>query len=94
MNGLGDWQGERSEFHVIHEWLGVEHDRIHVMELWPAGHRKVAGLVAARSAIGNIVRTMPTGSSFACGTCAGRTQLATEISRHVLVHALPSGLAA
>jgi hypothetical protein len=95
MNELRAWQGEHSGFHVIlNEWLGVEHNRIHVMELWPAGPRKVAGLAAARSAIGSLVRTMPTGSSFACGTCAGRTQLATEIPRLALVHALPSGLAA
>jgi hypothetical protein len=47
------------------EWPAVEHYRIHVMELWPDGPRKEAGLAAARSDLGSLVRIMPTGSPFA-----------------------------
>jgi hypothetical protein len=51
-------------------WLAVEHYRLHVMELWPDGPRKVTGLVAARSALDRLARALPTGSPFACSTCA------------------------
>ena len=32
-------------------WLSVEHYRMHLMELWPDGPRKEAGLAAARSTL-------------------------------------------
>jgi hypothetical protein len=57
---------------MLSEWLAVEHYRIHVMELWPEGIKKEAGLAAARSALESLARTIPEGSSFACATCASR----------------------
>jgi hypothetical protein len=54
------------------EWLAVEHHRIHVMELWPDGPRKEAGLAAARAMLDSLVAAMPTGHSFVCSTCASR----------------------
>jgi len=53
------------------EWLAVEHYRIHLMELWPDGPRKEAGLAAARSAIESM-GCMRARSSFRCATCATR----------------------
>jgi hypothetical protein len=95
MNKIEARERESSEFHLIfNEWLGVEHYRIHVMELWPDGPRKEAGLAAARSALGSLVRAMPTESSFACTTCVGRAPLGAVIPRLPWVHRLPSGLAA
>ena len=53
------------------ERLAVEHYRIHMMELWPDGPRKDAGLAAARSVIESLHLTMPQGWSFECVTCTG-----------------------
>jgi hypothetical protein len=53
------------------EWLALEHYRIHLMELWPEGPRKEAGLAAARSAIESI-GAMRARTSFMCATCGGR----------------------
>jgi len=75
-------------------WLAVEHYRIHVMELWPDGPRKDAGLVAARSALERLARSMPKGSSFACATCASTRQTVTSSPCAPQVHRPPSGLAA
>lgn len=52
-------------------WLTMEHYRIHVMELWPDGPEKEAGLASARSALESLIRIMPR-ASFACTTCANR----------------------
>ena len=54
------------------EWLAAEHYRMHLMEGWPEGSLKEAGLTAARSAIEGLVRTMPEGCSYVCGICARR----------------------
>ena len=53
------------------EWLAVEHYRIHLMELWPDGPRKEAGLAAAHSAIESM-GCMRARSLFRCATCATR----------------------
>ena len=53
------------------EWLAQEHYRIHVMEEWPEGARKEAGLAAARSALKSLELTSP-GSAFTCEICASR----------------------
>jgi hypothetical protein len=53
------------------EWLAVEHYRIHLMELWPDGPRKEAGLAAARSALEGI-GCMGTRTSFTCAICGAR----------------------
>ncbi len=52
------------------EWLLVEHYRMHLMELWPDGPRKEAGLAAARSTLESLGQMIPKGLSFACATCA------------------------
>jgi hypothetical protein len=75
------------------EWLAGEHYRIHVMELWPDGPRKEAGLAAARSALESLEETMPEGSSFACVICGSR-QTVSVIPSARRFHRLPSGLAA
>jgi hypothetical protein len=54
--------------------IAFEHYRIHVIELWPDGPRKEAGLASARSVLDRMGRTMPGGSSFACAICARRRQ--------------------
>jgi hypothetical protein len=79
---------------VMHsEWLAMEHYRIHLMESWPDGPRKEAGLASARSGLESLARTVSEGSSFACSTCAGR-QTVTEIPCAPRIHRLPSGMAA
>ena len=40
------------------EALAMEHYRIHVMEQWPDGPRKQAGLAAAQSTIESLARTV------------------------------------
>jgi hypothetical protein len=50
--------------------MAFEHYRIHVMELWPDGPGKEAGLASARYSLESLARTMPTGSSFTCTVCA------------------------
>ena len=62
------------------EWLAVEHHRIHVMELWPDGPRKEAGLASARSALESLAEIMPKGSSFECATCASKRKYVMETS--------------
>jgi hypothetical protein len=76
------------------EWMAGEHYRIHVMELWPDGPRKEAGLVAARHALDSLTRAMPKGFSFVCTTCASRRQTVTVIPCAPRVHSLPAVLAA
>jgi hypothetical protein len=68
------------------EWLAVEHHRIHVMELWPDGARKEAGLASARSALASLDQTAPQGCSFECATCAGRRRIVTVIPCAQRVH--------
>jgi hypothetical protein len=53
------------------EWLAVEHHRIHVMETWPDGARKQAGLAAARATLESLARSAPKEFSFACTICGG-----------------------
>lgn len=76
------------------EWLAMEHYRIHVMELWPDGPRKEAGLTAARSALDRLVQASPKKSSFVCSICAGRRRGVTAIPRTPLLHRPLSELAA
>jgi hypothetical protein len=76
------------------EPAAFEHYRIHVIELWPDGPRKEAGLGSARSVLDRMVRTMPEGSSFECAICASRRRTVTEIPDRSPIHKLPSALAA
>jgi hypothetical protein len=64
------------------EWLAGEHNRIHVMELWPDGPRKEAGLAAARSALDSLAGIIPSGSSFACAICGSRQTVTLVPSGH------------
>ena len=63
---------------MYNEWLAMQHYRIHVMEQWPDGPRKRAGLAAARSVIERLDDTLFEESSFACATCAA---VAADIER-------------
>jgi hypothetical protein len=51
---------------MVSEWMAMERNRIAVMELWPDGPRKEAGLVAARSSLESLARNMREGCSVAC----------------------------
>jgi hypothetical protein len=78
------------------EWLAFEHYRIHMMELWPDGPGKEAGLSAARSGIENLTRAMSNDSSFRCATCDSRrrTVIAMPLAPRNGSEKLPSALAA
>ena len=66
------------------EWLAIEHYRLHLMEEWPEGARKDAGVAAARSALNSLERTAPVNSAvFECAICSGRSA-ATGVSRKPL----------
>jgi hypothetical protein len=71
------------------EWLAMEHYRIHLMETWPDGPAKEAGLAAARSALESQIRAMPNGSSFTCMTCASRRKAVTVMPSAPRVFNLP-----
>ncbi len=62
------------------EWLSMEHYRMHLMELWPDGPRKEAGLAAARSALASLTRGIPKSSSLPCLICGSRQPIVTMIS--------------
>jgi hypothetical protein len=51
------------------EWLAFEHNRIHVMEQWPDGPRKEAGIASARCALESLAQIMPERCAFECATC-------------------------
>jgi hypothetical protein len=76
------------------EWLAFEHYRIHVMELWPDGPMREAGLASARSALGGMVGSMREGTSFACMICASTRQTVSLMPGAPPVNKLPSTLAA
>ena len=57
------------------EWLAVEHHRIHVMESWPDGDRKQAGLAAARATLDSLARGAPNEFSFLCTVCGGKPKV-------------------
>ena len=62
---------------MLNEWLAVEHNRIHVMEQWPEGPMKEAGLAAARSALKRLAADAPPSHPFVCSTCAARNAEST-----------------
>jgi hypothetical protein len=63
------------------EWLAAEHYRLHLMEQWPEGSMKEAGLTAARSALDSLTRSLPKGSSYVCPTCASRRHSIAAVPR-------------
>lgn len=62
------------------EWLAVEHHRIHLMEQWPDGPRKEAGLNSARSTLNSLLLSIPSSDSFACALCSSKSQCTTLVS--------------
>jgi hypothetical protein len=50
---------------MVREWMAVERNRIAIMELWPEGPRKEAGLAAARSSLESLAWNMREGRAFA-----------------------------
>ena len=76
------------------EWIKVEHDRIHVMELWPDGPMKTAGLASVRSALESLARTLPEGFAIESPTCAARRRTVTVIPGPPRVHNVRGSLAA
>jgi hypothetical protein len=58
------------------QWLAQEHYRIHLIEEWPEGPRKEAGLAAAKAALLSLEQTAPKpGATFLCEICAARQDL-------------------
>jgi hypothetical protein len=57
---------------MYREWLAAEHHRLHLMEGWPDGSMKEAGLAAAQSALESLSRAVPEGIRYVCPICAGR----------------------
>jgi hypothetical protein len=78
---------------IILEWLAAEHYRIHIMESWPDGARKEAGLAAARCALESLASTRAA-SSFTCVTCVSRRQTVAVIPSVPGAKRLTSGWAA
>lgn len=66
------------------EWLAMEHYRMHLMEQWPEGARKDAGLAAARAAIEGLEQGAPAGSKFVCDVCANRKEAGTPASQETI----------
>ena len=56
------------------EWLAMEHYRIHLMEEWPDGPRKDAGLAAAHAALEALQISAPVASTFVCHICGKRRE--------------------
>jgi hypothetical protein len=79
---------------MYNERIAFEHYRIHVMELWPDGPRKEAGLASARYSLERLALTMPKGASFTCTTCGSRRPSVTVIPCLPQVDELPLDLAA
>ena len=59
------------------EWLALEHHRIHLMEQWPDGPRKEAGLNSARSALQSLLLSVSNGA--ASGGCSSKPQRTTPV---------------
>lgn len=55
------------------EDLAIEHYRLHVMELWPDGPLKRAGIAAAGSRLESLTRLIGNRAPFVCLTCGGNS---------------------
>ena len=73
------------------DWLAQEHYRMHLIEEWPEGPRKDAGLAAARSALESLKRAAPIDApAFTCHICASRRRVTViEYISHVKPASLP-----
>jgi hypothetical protein len=68
---------------MYREWIAMEHHRIHVMEMWPDGPAKIAGLAAAHASLERLVREAPPeAADFACIVCAGRQRTGLTLVEH------------
>ena len=54
---------------TLNQHLGLEHYRFHVIEQWPDGPRKAAGLAAARSTFESLRHAASEDASFVCMAC-------------------------
>ena len=55
------------------QWLKTEHDRLHIVELWPEGPHKQAALAAIWSKIASLTLTVATkGHHLECEICLSR----------------------
>jgi hypothetical protein len=79
---------------MVGEWMAVERNRIAVMELWPEGPRKEAGLAAARSSLESLAWNMREGCSFACVIYPCMRQTPIEIPHAQRIRRPAYGLAA
>lgn len=63
----------------LNQHLALEHYRFHVIEQWPDGPRKTAGLFAARSAFDSLSHTLSSDAvndaSFVCTACSRKNIL-------------------
>jgi len=58
---------------MFNEQLALEHYRLHLMERWPDGPRRKAGLAAAQSRIESLSRSAGEGANFVCAMCSGKS---------------------
>jgi len=77
------------------QWLKTEHDRLHIVELWPDGPHKQAALAAIRSKIASLAQTLAGDRHLECEICLNR-QTAEFVRFPVLspVAVQPSNIAA
>jgi len=61
------------------EWMAMERYRIQVMELWPDGPRKEAGIASARSSLQALAGGMSGGAPVACVTYTRSRAPVTEM---------------
>jgi len=55
------------------QWLRTEHDRLHAVEEWPDSAYKEAALIAIRSKLASLMRSLgPDGSGLDCEVCLSR----------------------
>lgn len=62
------------------EWLAMERYRIQVMELWPDGPRKRAGIASARASLEALARGMPEEAALPRVTYTGSRQHVTPMA--------------
>jgi hypothetical protein len=75
--------------------LAMEHYRLHVIERWPDGPVKHAGLAAVRSTLESLETIAPTSASlFECATCISDRRTAKLVHFPNRPAALPTSKAA
>jgi hypothetical protein len=79
---------------MVSEWMAVERNRIAVMELWPEGPLKEAGLAAARSSLESLACNTRQGCSCGCMAYPRKRPNPIEIPRAEEIRRPAYGLAA